>query len=170
MTYLLTLTSFLFNYIFLFPYIKYQERETSQEVRWTSALRRPERSGDRKRSGGPLLCDDRNGVETARGPVDLCSATTGTEWRPQEVRWTSALRRPERSGDRKRSGGPLPCDDRNGVETSNFEALWASFKQKEDILSDIFFLFKGSARRDSNPRPQPWQGCAPPTEPLAHFV
>ena len=24
-----------------------------------------------------------------------------------------------------------------------------------------------SARRDSNPRPQPWQGCAPPTEPLA---
>ena len=29
---------------------------------------------------------------------------------------------------------------------------------------------KRSARRDSNPRPQPWQGCALPTEPLAHFV
>ena len=27
---------------------------------------------------------------------------------------------------------------------------------------------KKSARRDSNPRPQPWQGCTPPTEPLAH--
>ena len=24
-----------------------------------------------------------------------------------------------------------------------------------------------SARRDSNPRPRPWQGRAPPTEPLA---
>ncbi len=27
---------------------------------------------------------------------------------------------------------------------------------------------KKSARRDSNPRPRPWQGRAPPTEPLAH--
>ena len=25
-----------------------------------------------------------------------------------------------------------------------------------------------SGRRDSNPRPQPWQGCALPTEPLPH--
>lgn len=24
-----------------------------------------------------------------------------------------------------------------------------------------------SEKRDSNPRPQPWQGCTPPTEPLA---
>ena len=30
------------------------------------------------------------------------------------------------------------------------------------------FLLKESARRDSNPRPRPWQGHAPPTEPLAH--
>ena len=29
---------------------------------------------------------------------------------------------------------------------------------------------KISARRDSNPRPQPWQGCALPTEPLAHVM
>ena len=29
---------------------------------------------------------------------------------------------------------------------------------------------KKSARRDSNPRPRPWQGRAPPTEPLAHIV
>ena len=28
--------------------------------------------------------------------------------------------------------------------------------------------FPQSARRDSNPRPRPWQGRAPPTEPLAH--
>ena len=26
-----------------------------------------------------------------------------------------------------------------------------------------------SARRDSNPRPRPWQGRTPPTEPLAHI-
>ena len=30
-------------------------------------------------------------------------------------------------------------------------------------------LKEKSARRDSNPRPRPWQGRAPPTEPLAHF-
>ncbi len=28
---------------------------------------------------------------------------------------------------------------------------------------------KKSARRDSNPRPRPWQGRAPPTEPLARI-
>ena len=27
-----------------------------------------------------------------------------------------------------------------------------------------------SARRDSNPRPRPWQGRTPPTEPLAHEI
>ena len=31
-------------------------------------------------------------------------------------------------------------------------------------------LKEKSARRDSNPRPRPWQGRAPPTEPLAHFL
>ena len=29
---------------------------------------------------------------------------------------------------------------------------------------------KKSARRDSNPRPRPWQGRTPPTEPLAHTI
>ena len=27
-----------------------------------------------------------------------------------------------------------------------------------------------SEKRDSNPRPQPWQGCALPTELFSHFV
>ena len=31
----------------------------------------------------------------------------------------------------------------------------------------LIFKIRKSARRDSNPRPQPWQGCTPPTEPLA---
>ena len=30
--------------------------------------------------------------------------------------------------------------------------------------------FQTSDRRDSNPRPRPWQGRAPPTEPLAHLL
>ena len=30
------------------------------------------------------------------------------------------------------------------------------------------YKIKKSARRDSNPRPRPWQGRTPPTEPLAH--
>ena len=36
----------------------------------------------------------------ARGPVDLGIARTGAERRPHEVRWTSVLRGPKRSGDR----------------------------------------------------------------------
>ena len=64
---------------------------------------------------------EKSGWWGARGPVDLGFATTGAKRRPNpgsglrirffhekagdgahEVRWTSALRRPERSGDRTR--------------------------------------------------------------------
>ena len=31
-------------------------------------------------------------------------------------------------------------------------------------------LKEKSTRRDSNPRPRPWQGRAPPTEPLVHLL
>ena len=98
----------------------------------------------------------------------LCSAPTGAERRStkkrdtscdvslfperetaQDVQWTSALRRPERSVDLERSG-PAGLD-----------------LTKKDIHR-MSFLLKESARRDSNPRPRPWQGRAPPTEPLAH--
>ncbi len=50
---------------------------------------------------------------------------------------------------------------------SNLEA------QKNSGNTDKFNVsasFEKSARRDSNPRPRPWQGRAPPTEPLAHFI
>ena len=40
--------------------------------------------------------------------------------------------------------------------------------KKKDTSSGIL-LFCKSARRDSNPRPRPWQGRAPPTEPLAQI-
>ena len=34
-----------------------------------------------------------------RRPVDVCSGTTEAERRLQDVRWTSALERPKRSGE-----------------------------------------------------------------------
>ena len=43
-------------------------------------------------------------------------------------------------------------------------------QEKGYPILDILFLILESARRDSNPRPQPWQGCTPPTEPLAHYL
>ena len=53
-------------------------------------------------------------------------------------------------------------------ETSNSAAPRVHvFRQKKGIQTDTFL---GSARRDSNPRPRPWQGRAPPTEPLAHIL
>ena len=42
----------------------------------------------------------------ARRPGDVCSATTGAERRPQDIRGMSALQRPKRSGDRVTSVGP----------------------------------------------------------------
>ena len=42
----------------------------------------------------------------------------------------------------------------------------AGLEKKRYIMRCI--SFPQSARRDSNPRPRPWQGRAPPTEPLAH--
>ena len=33
----------------------------------------------------------------------------------------------------------------------------------------LFFVQQESGKRDSDPRPQPWQGCALPTELFPHF-
>ena len=41
---------------------------------------------------------------------------------------------------------------------------------QKGISYRISLCIEKSARRDSNPRPRPWQGRAPPTEPLAHFL
>ena len=37
-------------------------------------------------------------------------------------------------------------------------------------LSRLFCSNKKSGKRDSDPRPQPWQGCALPTELLPHLL
>ncbi len=42
-------------------------------------------------------------------------------------------------------------------------------RKTETLYLSTFPHFYKSARRDSNPRPRPWQGRAPPTEPLAHL-
>ena len=42
-------------------------------------------------------------------------------------------------------------------------------KKAEALIIQASAKIKESARRDSNPRPRPWQGRAPPTEPLAHI-
>ena len=81
-------------------------------------MRRPERSGDRTRSGGSWFCADRSGAETAQDPGDLGFAPTGAERRPHKIRGILVLRRPERSGDRTRSGGSWSCADRSGAETA----------------------------------------------------
>ena len=44
--------------------------------------------------------------------------------------------------------------------------LW----EVEMLISRQPLKIKKSARRDSNPRPRPWQGRTPPTEPLAHTL
>ena len=43
-----------------------------------------------------------------------------------------------------------------------------TYNQATKSFSILRSFFK-SDRRDSNPRPQPWQGCALPTEPLSHL-
>ena len=63
------------------------------------------------------------------------------------------------------SGGRWYCTDRSGAKIRSRERVRVR-KQKKHII-DVLFK-KKSARRDSNPRPRPWQGRAPPTEPLAH--
>ena len=37
------------------------------------------------------------------------------------------------------------------------------------LLKEIGFRFEWSGKRDSNPRHQPWQGCALPTELFPHW-
>ena len=76
------------------------------------------------------------------------------------VRWTPVLHRPK----------PTLCGLRPRYPLAGAEPCRALLAQKKDIHSDIFFCATKSARRDSNPRPRPWQGRAPPTEPLAHVL
>ena len=124
-------------------------------------------------------CTDRSGtkirtVRVWRSP-SLCETV-------HDIRWMSVLHRPEQSGDLERSSPAESFIARDGV----LEVHWTSVSTDRSgtkirtvrVRQDSFiykrypfripFVYKKSARRDSNPRPRPWQGRAPPTEPLAH--
>ena len=77
-----------------------------------------------------------------------------------------------RSGPPSRRCRPQRYIRRADICTHN--AAWFPFCHslyKRTAQYAQFFALKSlSARRDSNPRPQPWQGCALPTEPLARHL
>ena len=62
---------------------------------------------------------------------------------------------------RTTSGGRWSCDDRSGAETIELRAP-TGLEKKRPIGVPPISLFFQSARRESNPRPPPWQGGAPP--------
>ena len=98
-------------------------------------------------SGGCRFCTDRSRAETSNrsSPAESFIARDGV----LEVHWTSV------------------STDRSGTKIRTVRVRQDSFIYKRYPFR-IPFVYKKSARRDSNPRPRPWQGRAPPTEPLAH--
>ena len=61
-----------------------------------------------------------------------------------------------------RTGLEPACLSTHAPETcaSTNSATWAYTTER----------YRWSEKRDSNPRPQPWQGCALPTELFSHFI
>lgn len=94
-------------------------------------------------------CTDRSRAETSNrsSPAESFIARDGV----LEVHWTSV------------------STDRSGTKIRTVRVRQDSFIYKRYPFR-IPFVYKKSARRDSNPRPRPWQGRAPPTEPLAHSL
>ena len=69
--------------VFLWQELPLKHLEWAQNVRWTSALRGPEWTGD---AAARCRRQRSKGIGGARGPVDLGFAPTGTEWRlPQQA-------------------------------------------------------------------------------------
>ena len=127
-----------------YPSANHQQRETVHDVQWTSALHGPERSGDIRmsESGRTQLSKRRISRDIL---LSNLKARDGAR-RPVDVG-------PARTGAKRRN--------------SNERVRQDSFITKR-TSNGCPFCYKESARRDSNPRPRPWQGRAPPTEPLAH--
>ena len=73
----------------------------------------------------------------------------------------------QRARDAEQSGG-LFWDPRVMDITSWVQSPLRALNKKKDILPNVLFLLK-SARRDSNPRPPPWQGGAPPLSHSRNF-
>ena len=130
-----------------------------------------------------ILSDFNRARDVAKRPGDVCSATTEAERRPRtfEPRRDSKTRKgypfgypflvPLRARDvAKRPGDVCSATTEAERRPRTFEPRRGS-KTRKRISSRISFSCSfESARRDSNPRPRPWQGRAPPTEPLAHIL
>ena len=147
-------------------------RETVHDIRWMSVLHRPKWNEDTNRSSPAGLLH----IYIGSNPFLIERETV------HDIRWMSVLHRPEQSGDLERSSLAESFIARDGV----LEVHWTSVSTDRSgtkirtvrVRQDSFiykrypfripFVYKKSARRDSNPRPRPWQGRAPPTEPLAH--
>ena len=52
----------------------------------------------------------------------------------------------------------------NGAKKALWRVLFRTRKKKNERQSIDYHSFIKSGKRDSDPRPQPWQGCALPTE------
>ncbi len=165
-----------------------QERETAHEVQWTSVLRRPERQrrlsnglstavleqrqkrtsftdvfgplqrARDARSSGPRFCADRSGsgdIRTVRARPCSNNDKKGTSF-------TGFFEIRARDGAR----GPVDLGFApTGAAAETFElriTIRSGHKEKRHPLRMPLFFMIASARRDSNPRPPPWQGGAPP--------
>ena len=175
-----------------YPSANHQQRETVHDVQWTSALHGPERSGDirmsesgrtqlsKRRISRDILLSNLKARDGARRPMDVGPARTGAKRRNSNARvrqdsFITKRRIPHDllpSNPAARDGARRPVDvgsARTGAKrrNSNVRVRQDSFITKRTSIG-CPFCYKESARRDSNPRPRPWQGRAPPTEPLAH--
>ena len=57
----------------------------------------------------------------------------------------------------------VSCDEQIGAWTSNRSSpAGLEHRKKSHPSDDSFFYLFESTRRDSNPRPSPWQGDTPP--------
>ena len=124
-------------------------------------------------------CTDRSGTKIRTVRVRRSPSLRETV---HDIRWMSVLHRPEQSGDLERSspaeffiardGARHPVDVGSAPTGAERRPRTVRVRQDSFIYKRypfrIPFVYKKSARRDSNPRPRPWQGRAPPTEPLAH--
>ena len=69
----------------------------------------------------------------------------------------------------------MSAQDRTRTCTSRDTRTWNvrvyQFRHLGKFCASVSCLFnKWSGKRDSDPRPQPWQGCALPTELFPHFL
>ena len=79
-----------------------------------------------------------------------------------KVQWTLLLDGPKRQRSPTTSSGCRFWEDRSGTQTIRTSERGGAPKTKRQYLFLILSFCFLSTRRDSNPRPSPWQGDTPP--------